>query len=217
MNKILILNGSPKANGTIAQILKSVKGNGITDINYINVYDLNINFCVGCMKCRSEGKCKTFVNDDVEMVRNLIEEASILIVGSPTYFGSMSAKLKSLFERLVPTFMAENKLGIPIRRQKNKKAIIVTSRATRRLRYEIPEQSVRVAANIEKILKPAGYKVKIIEITGTGYEPNRIEMIKYGKIRINEIITGKISLYILIKLLIIFYAFIAILIVSFKS
>lgn len=191
MNKILILNGSPKANGTIAQILKSVKGNGITDINYINVYDLNINFCVGCMKCRSEGKCKTFVNDDVEMVRNLIEEASILIVGSPTYFGSMSAKLKSLFERLVPTFMAENKLGIPVPKQKNKEAVIVTS-CTAPFPFSLLFKQNRGTTNsIKEVLKTAGYKIKAIEIANTKNEISRLKKIENGKVRINSIVTNK--------------------------
>lgn len=191
MNKILILNGSPKANGTISQILKSVKGNDITDINYINVYDLNINFCVGCMKCRSEGKCKTFVNDDVEMIRNLIEEASILIVGSPTYFGSMSAKLKSLFERLVPTFMAENKLGIPVPKQKNKEAVIVTSCTTPFPFSLLFKQNRGTTNSIKEVLKTAGYKIKTIEIANTKNEISRLKKIENGKVRINSIVANK--------------------------
>ena len=189
MNKILVLNGSPKTNGTISQILKSIKSNDIITVDHIKVYDLNINFCVGCMRCRSDGKCRTFLNDDVEIVRNLIEEANILVVGSPTYFGNMSAKLKSLFERLVPTFMIENKLGIPIPKQKNKKAIIVTS-CTTPFPFSLIFRQNRGATNsIKEILKTAGYKIKTIELAGTRNEAKRLKKIKNGKFRISKIIS----------------------------
>lgn len=183
--KILILNGSPKLNGTISQVLKSIDIKKYLDLKNINVYDLKINFCIGCMKCRNDGKCSTFV-DDVERIRNLIEESDMLIVGSPTYFGNMSAKLKSLFERLVPTFMSENKMGIPIPKQKGKKAIIITS-CTTPFPFNILFKQSRGAANsIKEVLKTAGYKIKTIEIAGTKNENNRNNQIERGKILIKK-------------------------------
>lgn len=185
MNKILILNGSPKNNGTISQILKSIKTN---NVSYINVYNLNINFCIGCMKCRTEGRCKTFVNDDIGKIRKLIEESNIIVVGSPTYFGNMSAKLKSLFERLVPTFIGENKFGVPIQNQKNKNAVVVTSCTTTFPFSLLFKQNRGCTNSIKEILKTAGYKIKTIEISGTKNEKNKFKKIKKGQIKINKII-----------------------------
>lgn len=188
--KILIINGSPKSNGTLSQILKSIRVNELKsnlDLEYVNVYDLNIDFCIGCMKCRTDGKCSTFL-DDVEIVRNLIEKSDVLIVGSPTYFGNMSAKLKSLFERLVPTFMSESKRGLPIPKQKGKKAIIVTSCTTPFPFNILFKQSRGTVNSIKEVLKTAGYRIKTIEIAGTKNEYNKKKQIEKVKIMINSLV-----------------------------
>lgn len=188
---ILILNGSPKSNGTLSQILKSINTselNSSLKLEYVDVYDLKVNFCIGCMKCRTDGKCNTFISDDVERIRNLIEESDMLIVGSPTYFGNMSAKLKSLFERLVPTFMLESKRGIPIPKQKGKKAIILTSCTTPFPFNILCKQSRGTVNSIREVLKTAGYRIKTIEIAGTKNENNRRKQIENGKIKIKKFV-----------------------------
>ncbi|HBQ26989.1 MAG TPA: iron-sulfur protein, partial [Syntrophomonas sp.] len=57
--RILVLNGSPRKNGTVANLLKSVVG-GIHnkhEVEWINVYELKIEPCVACMKCRPDQEC----------------------------------------------------------------------------------------------------------------------------------------------------------------
>ncbi|MDD3365093.1 MAG: NAD(P)H-dependent oxidoreductase [Syntrophomonas sp.] len=62
--RILVLNGSPRKNGTVANLLKSVV-DGISnryEVEWINVYELNIKPCIGCMKCRTDQECHSILS-----------------------------------------------------------------------------------------------------------------------------------------------------------
>jgi multimeric flavodoxin WrbA len=159
--KTLILNGSPKKSGTIASLLKYV-ADGINkqpDIELVNVYDLSMKPCIGCMKCRINEKC-CLPEDDAHIIGQKINEADNLIVGTPTYWGNMSAQLKMLFERNVPVFMGESKKGIPIPRQKGKKAIIVTACTTPYPFNFILPESRGAVQSVKEVLKYGGYKLE---------------------------------------------------------
>ena len=165
--KTLVINGSPKKNGTISILLKNIVS-GIPqqeNIEWVNVYDLNIKPCVGCMKCRQDGKC-CLPKDDGHTIGEKIKNADNLIIGTPTYWGDMSSQLKVLLERNVPVFIGKNKRGLPIPMQKGKKAIIATSCTTPYpFNFILPES--RGAINsVKKVLKYGGYK-----ITGTITKP----------------------------------------------
>jgi len=68
--KILVLNGSPKRKGTISLLLTSVIKNirEKCEIEYFNVYDLEMSPCIACMKCRPDGFC-TLPVDDAHRIR----------------------------------------------------------------------------------------------------------------------------------------------------
>lgn len=167
--KTLVLNGSPKKTGTIANLLKHVI-NGMDNqesVEWINVYDLSIKPCIGCMKCRQTGKCILPMDDAHEMGKK-INEADNLIIGTPTYWGNMSAQLKMLFERNVPVFMGESKKGIPTPNQKGKKAAIVTACTTPYPFNFILPESRGAVRSVKEVLKCGGYKIKgIITKPGT--------------------------------------------------
>ena len=63
--KVLILNGSPKANGNTAiainEIVKVFDGEGI-DSEIIQIGNRDIRGCISCNSCRNTGKC---VFDDI--------------------------------------------------------------------------------------------------------------------------------------------------------
>ena len=159
--KTLILNGSPKKSGTIASMLKLFAGvqENAGDIEWIDLYDLSMKPCLGCMKCRQTEHC-VLPFDDAHKVGQKINDADRLIIGTPTYWGNMSAQLKMLLERNVPVFMGQNKKGLPAPRQKGKKAAIVTACTTPYpFNFILPES--RGAVNsVRHILRYGGYEIK---------------------------------------------------------
>ena len=99
--KILLLNGSPNANGCTYTALATVAGelerNGIaTDI--IHVGHKDIRGCLGCGKCRELGRC--IFDDMVNEVAPKLEVADGLVVGSPVYYAGPNGTLTNLLDRL---------------------------------------------------------------------------------------------------------------------
>ncbi len=99
--KVLLINGSPHANGCTATALKEVaKGlsaNGV-DSEIIQVGHLDIRGCIACGKCRELGKC--VFDDIVNEVNAKLKEADGLVLGSPVYYASANGTLTSFADRL---------------------------------------------------------------------------------------------------------------------
>ncbi len=171
--RILVLNGSPRENGTVADLLKTVV-EGTSDrheVEWINVYELKMQPCIGCMKCRSGQEC-ILPQDDSHIVGRKIRDADGLIVGTPTHWGNMSAQLKLLFDRNVPVFMGEKPNGIPSPRQKGKPAVIVTACSTAWPFNFIAAESRGAIRAVNEVLHYGGYRLlgKIVK-PGTKKKP----------------------------------------------
>ncbi len=99
--KVLLLNGSPKANGNTAIALKEMEAvfaaEGI-ETELIHVGNKDIRGCVACVKCYETGKCA--INDIVNEIAFKLEECDGLVVGSPVYYASANATLVALLQRL---------------------------------------------------------------------------------------------------------------------
>ncbi len=158
--KILVLNGSPRKNGTIASLLKAVTEplSSGHDVEWIDVCELNMKFCTACMACREKETC-ILSEDDAHIVGRKIQEADALILGTPTHWGNMCAPLKILFDRNVPVFMGESPRGMPIPRQKGKYAVIVTACTTPwPFNFILPESRGAIRA-VKEVLHYGGYKI----------------------------------------------------------
>jgi len=171
--KVLILNGSPRKQGTVATLLRAVSEGAAEkhEVEWVDVCDLQMRPCLACMKCRPEGECVQ-PEDDAHRVGRQIREAGALVVGTPTYFSNMSALLKMLFERIVPVFINEKPRWIPIQNQKGKSAIVVTACTTPwPLNWLLPVSRGAVRA-VSRVLKDGGYKIlgKVVK-PGTRYRP----------------------------------------------
>lgn len=106
--KALILNGSPHPQGVVVQALRTAADTlrqAGADIEWIDVYRTEFRPCTGCMQCRATNVCP-LPRDAAHAVGERIRQAGLLVVGTPTYWGGMSARLKMLFERLVPVSWA---------------------------------------------------------------------------------------------------------------
>jgi len=171
--QILILNGSPRKNGTVATLLKSIWGavSQRHDVEWIGVYDLRIKPCMACMKCRPDGEC-VLPEDDAHRIGRMIRQADGLVVGTPTHWGYMSAQLKLLFDRNVPVFMGERPGGFPLPRQKGKPAAIVAACTTPRPLHFFAAGSRGAVRAVREVLHYGGYRIIGRAVRpGTGKNP----------------------------------------------
>ena len=157
--KILVLNGSPRKSGTVASLLKAVTEplSAEHEIEWIDVYKLNMKYCTACMVCRKKETC-ILPEDDAHIVGRKIQDADALVIGTPTHWGNMCAPLKLLFDRNVPVFMGESPRGIPVPRQKGKRAVVVTACTTPwPFNFILPESRGAIRA-VKEVLHYGGYK-----------------------------------------------------------
>jgi multimeric flavodoxin WrbA len=103
--KILVLNGSPRKAGTVVLLLEAVTDplSAEHEIEWIDVFKLNMKYCTACMVCREKETC-ILPEDDAHVVGKKIQEADVLVIGTPTHWGNMCAPLKLLFDRNVPVY-----------------------------------------------------------------------------------------------------------------
>ena len=99
--KVLILNGSPKADGNTAAALgemEAIFAQEGMEVETVRVGHLDVRGCVGCATCYKTGQC---VFDDVvnELAKKL-QEADGLVLGSPVYYASANGTLVALLDRL---------------------------------------------------------------------------------------------------------------------
>ena len=99
--KVIIINGSPKANGNTATALHEAEGilqqNDI-ETEWIHVGHRQIHGCIACNNCWETGICA--FNDIVNEISSKMREADGLLIGSPVYFASPNGTLISLLDRL---------------------------------------------------------------------------------------------------------------------
>ncbi len=117
MAKVLLLNGSPKADGCTAtalqEMIKVFKEEGI-DTEVIHVGNKDIRGCVSCGYCEKNDKC--VVNDLVNEVAVKFEQADGLVVGSPVYYSSPNGTILSFMDRLFysSSFSKQMKVGAAV-------------------------------------------------------------------------------------------------------
>jgi hypothetical protein len=157
---ILVLNGSYRESGTVASLLEYVTEplSGEHKVEWIDVSKLNMTYCTTCMVCREKDTC-ILPEDDAHIVGNKIQEADVLIIGTPTHWGNMSAPLKLLFDRNVPVFMGESPGGVPQPRQKGKRAVVVTACTTPWPFNFILAESRGAIRAVREVLHYGGYKI----------------------------------------------------------
>ncbi len=99
--KVLGIVGSNRRNGNtkylVSKALEGVESLGIST-ELIDLLDYNYNDCIGCEGCKESYKC--IINDDFKEIYKLIEEYDAVVLGSPTYYYNVSAKVKAFLDRL---------------------------------------------------------------------------------------------------------------------
>ena len=99
--KVLIINGSPRANGNTAAALDEMKKifsvEGIESVD-VHVGRLELHSCVACMSCMKTGKC--VFDDAVNKTAPILAECDGVIIGSPVHYGQAPGALTSFLSRL---------------------------------------------------------------------------------------------------------------------
>lgn len=99
--KVIGISGSPKLKGftnrLLASAMEGAKSKG-ADTETIILNELEFDPCQECLGCGDTGEC--VVPDDMKPLYEKISSADGLIVASPIYFGTVSAQLKMMIDRL---------------------------------------------------------------------------------------------------------------------
>jgi multimeric flavodoxin WrbA len=111
--KILGINASPRSSNS--QTLKLVQSvlNGARDqgaeTRLVDICKLKIEFCNACGICYKKGKCPK--NDDFQDLYKKILDADGLVVGSPNYFRSITAQMKTMIDRMADAVHCQLLIG----------------------------------------------------------------------------------------------------------
>ena len=98
--KIIVLFGSPNVDGSTKIITDSfVKGATESghDCEILDVCKMNVHPCIGCVACGYEGPCVQ--TDDVEIIREKLLAADMVVFSTPLYYYGMTAQLKIVVDR----------------------------------------------------------------------------------------------------------------------
>lgn len=103
--KVLVLNGSPKAERSNTLNITKAFLSGFpedTEIETVNLYRKNIKPCVGCFSCWSKTQGHCVIQDDMQEIYPKIQAADIIIESFPLYFFGMPSQLKAMTDRCLP-------------------------------------------------------------------------------------------------------------------
>ena len=108
MSKVLLINGSPNAQGctytALREVEKSLNKNGV-ETEIFQIGRDPVHGCTGCGGCVRNGKC--VFDDGVNRLMERLDEFDGLVIGSPVYFASPNGTLLAFLDRLF--FSAGNK------------------------------------------------------------------------------------------------------------
>jgi multimeric flavodoxin WrbA len=112
--QIMYFNGSPRNNGTTATLLnKALEGSASqgAKTEFIQLNQIKMKGCQACYSCKKRGSKnfgKCALEDGMTPLYEKIEHSDGIFLGSPIYFGTVSAAAKMFIERLFP-YLSYNK------------------------------------------------------------------------------------------------------------
>lgn len=98
--KVLAVVGSLRKGNTAKMISAACSCFAPDDIQIIDLSQITLNFCTGCLYCDSAKKC--CIEDDMAFYMNEVANADAYIFASPVRWSLMSGEMKTFFDRLNP-------------------------------------------------------------------------------------------------------------------
>lgn len=117
--KVLVLNGSPKGEGSntlrlTKAFLEGMKRAVSMQAEILPVYKLHLQPCRGCFACWSATPGICCIQDDMTQITEKILAADVVIWSFPLYYFGLPSGLKTLMDRQLPMslpFMADGTVG----------------------------------------------------------------------------------------------------------
>lgn len=103
--KTIVINAGPKRKDINAQLAQSAvegaKSVG-ADVEYIDLYKLNLSGCRVCLICKNEEDvCKCYWRDELSPVIEKILSSDCLLIAAPIFFSQPTSHFMALLERLI--------------------------------------------------------------------------------------------------------------------
>ena len=98
--KITVLMGSPNKKGSTAILVEQFKKVAQEIGHQVEVLDvcrMDVNPCIGCVKCGYEGSCVQ--KDDTAEIRSKLLNRDMIVFATPLYYYGMTAQLKIVVDR----------------------------------------------------------------------------------------------------------------------
>ena len=100
---VLILQGSPRANGSTAWMAEEFKKAAEAAGHNVTLADVGrkkIGGCLACEYCHGKGNGACVQKDDMQALYPLFAEAEALVLASPVYYFTMAAQVQAAIQRL---------------------------------------------------------------------------------------------------------------------
>ena len=111
----MIIDGGPRKNFNTASMLQKFAEGAMSVSNQIEVktvrlYGLDYKGCMSCMACKIKVKASNVCKfkDALTPVLEEIAQADCLVLGSPIYFGDVTAQMRAFLERLAFPWLSYN-------------------------------------------------------------------------------------------------------------
>jgi len=125
--RVLGIAGSPRRDGNtfllLQKALEGAKGAG-ADTEFIFIPDLKISPCRECGGCDKTGKC--VVDDDMQSIYPRLQNAEVIIIASPIFFGNVTANLKAMIDRCQCLWVKKYILKQPISKISNRRGAFIS-------------------------------------------------------------------------------------------
>ncbi len=112
--KVLMINGSPRANGNTARALgemKKVFEKSDIEVVYVQIGQRDIRGCLACGACH-RGHQGCVIDDAVNEIAPLFEECDGMVIASPVYYASANGNLISFLDRLFYSSKGDRRMKV---------------------------------------------------------------------------------------------------------
>lgn len=110
--QVVGINSSPRKKSNtdllLTAVLKGASDGGCKTV-HLNLYDYEIEYCKACDSCYVTGAC--VLMDEFPDIYEVMLESDGIVIGSPNYINNVTAKMKTLLDRMADTVHCQRLLG----------------------------------------------------------------------------------------------------------